>query len=127
MTLVIDASATAELLLGRAQGLAVMQAIGDEPLVAPQLLVAECLSVLRGWTLSGQITPARAEAALVDLNDLGVTLFDLSPLAWPAWQWRHNLSAYDACYVALAEALDCGLVTTDRRLAAAVGDRAVTL
>lgn len=116
---VVDASAAAELLLGTAQGRTAAATIGDEDIYAPQLLAAEVLSVMRGMVRGGHITPARAEAALRDLDDLGIIWVDMPPLVGAAWALRDSASAYDAMYVALAERLGCMLLTCDRRLAKA--------
>ena len=61
-------------------------------------------------------------AALRDLFDLGVELYEHEPLLPRAWDWRESLTAYDGVYVALAEALDSPLVTSDHRLARGVAD-----
>ena len=114
---VIDASAAAELLLGTTQGRAVAATIGDEDAYAPQLLAVEVVSVMRGMVRGGHITGTRAEAALHDFDDLGVIWVDMSPLISAAWALRDSVSAYDAMYVALAERLECSLLTCDRRLA----------
>lgn len=119
MILVLDASAAAELLIGSSRGRAAERVIGDAELYAPAHLAVEVLSVLCGWVLSREVTADRARIALADLDALGVHWMDLPPLLGAAWQLRDNVSAYDAVYVALAEALDCPLVTFDRRLAKA--------
>lgn len=119
MTLVLDASACAEYLLGTRLGLKVAAALKGEDLHAPHLLVNECSSVLRRWNLGGEIHDDRARVALGDLAALQVHLWDSTPLLGAIWQRRHNLTAYDATYVALAAWMGVGLLTTDRRLAAA--------
>lgn len=94
---------------------------GDE-LHAPQLLDYEVVSALRGLALAGHLSQARAEDALTDYEDLVIE-------RWPAadalrrrtFQLRHNLSAYDAAYVALAEALECPLLTRDARIGKTAG------
>ncbi|WP_276778908.1 type II toxin-antitoxin system VapC family toxin [Actinomyces gerencseriae] len=116
---VLDASAAAELLLGTDRGLDVEAALGADDIYAPQLLAVEVLSVLRGMVRGGHLAVRRAEAALDDLEDLGLAWTDLPPLLGAAWTWRHNISAYDAVYVALAASLDCRVLTWDRRLSAA--------
>ena len=107
MILVLDASAAAELLIGSSRGRAAERVIGDAELYAPAHLAVEVLSVLCGWVLSREVTADRARIALADLDALGVHWMDLPPLLGAAWQLRDNVSAYDAVYVALAEALDC--------------------
>jgi len=66
----------------------------------------------------GAISDARAQEALRDLRDLPITRYPHQFLLDRVWDLRHNLTAYDAAYVALAEALDASLVTRDARLAA---------
>ncbi|WIY82295.1 type II toxin-antitoxin system VapC family toxin [Propionimicrobium sp. PCR01-08-3] len=121
-SLVLDASAAAELLLGRGRAPSIAKAAVKYDMHAPQLLVVEVASVLRGWTLSHQITEVRARRALDDLRLLGIQLYDLWPLVIDGWRHIHNVSMYDATYVALAQALKCRVVTCDLKLAAAVGD-----
>ena len=90
--------------------------IGQE-LHAPALLDSEVVSALRGLTIGGQISPARAEDALSDFDALPIQRWPSSaPLRRRAFALRDNLSAYDAAYVALAEALECPLMTRDARL-----------
>jgi predicted nucleic acid-binding protein len=59
-----------------------------------------------------------------DYRSLALVRYRISPFLSPLWQLRHNMTAYDACYVALAEALDAELVTLDSRLASAAGSSA---
>lgn len=120
--LVIDASALCELLLGRSKAQEVARAVIDHDLYAPQLLVVEVVSVLRGWLRSGQISEFRAEEALADLRSLPITFVDADVLISGAWESRQNISAYDAFSVALARALQCRLLTCDEKLARAVPD-----
>lgn len=63
----------------------------------------------------------RSDEALEDLLDVDVSLYPHAPLTGRIWELRENLTAYDAAYVALAEALDAPLITTDGRLARASG------
>lgn len=113
---VIDASAAAEILLWSTRGQAVGAEALSHDLHAPSLLVAEVTSVLRGWVLSHQIDVERALLALADLRDLPLTLADDRDLAARALDHAHNVSAYDAMYVALAETLSAPLLTLDQRL-----------
>lgn len=88
---------------------------------APELLDLEVLSVLRRRASSGDIDETAAGAALESLSELRVTRYPHLPLLPRVWTLRANLSPYDATYVALAEELDCPLVTGDRRIARAPG------
>jgi predicted nucleic acid-binding protein len=119
--LVVDASAVAELLLGRPAGAAVVRALREHEfdLHAPHLLDVELLSVLRRVVASGQATAQRASEAVTDLSDLPIERYGHHVLAPRIWELRDNFSAYDAAYVALAESVtDAGapLLTADRRL-----------
>jgi predicted nucleic acid-binding protein len=88
---------------------------------APQLLDPEFLHALRGVVRSGQVSADRASIALDDLVELPVQRHGHEALAERVWALRHNLSAYDAVYVSLAEVLDCPIVTSDSRIARAGG------
>lgn len=92
-------------------------------IAAPDLLRVEVVSVLRRQVATSLITATQASAAVDDLLDLPLSVFPTAPLLRRAWQLRDNLTAYDACYVALAEALDCTLLTADARLGRAPGTR----
>src|ERR1700752_3838052 len=82
--------------------------MAGEGLHAPALLDFEVVAALRGLVLGSHLTPARAEDALTDFDDLAIERWPSSGgLRTRAFQLRHNASAYDAAYIALAEALDC--------------------
>lgn len=91
----------------------------DSDVHAPELLDLEVLSVLRRGLRSGALDERRAELAVADLRELAVTRYPHLSLIEPTWRHRHNLTMYDAAYVALAEVLDCALVTSDERIAGA--------
>lgn len=121
--IVVDCSAVVDTLTA-APGTDLLRArmAGDE-LHAPQLLDHEVVSALRGLTLAGHLSVARAEDALTDYDDLVVARWPAADaLRRRALQLRHNLSAYEAAYVALAEALECPLLTRDSRIGKAAGD-----
>lgn len=82
-------------------------------------------SFLRRRVLAGRLDERRAEAALVGLLHLPVERAPHLPLLPRVWQLRDSLSAYDAAYIALAEALGVQLLTADAQLAAAPGIRCV--
>lgn len=86
---------------------------------APHLIDVEVAQVVRRYAASGDIDAGRGGAALEDLGDLPLRRYPPGLLLPRMWAWRHNLTAYDATYVALAEALDAPLLTRDRRLAQA--------
>jgi predicted nucleic acid-binding protein len=124
--MVVDASALIEALLRTRSGAAVEQRlfVPDLTLHAPHLIDIETPQVLRRYALSGEIDDAHGRAALTDLADFPIRRYPHDFLLPRAWELRHNLTAYDAVYVALAEALDATLLTRDRRLAVAPGHRA---
>jgi predicted nucleic acid-binding protein len=124
--IVIDASAFVELLLQTSVGKRVEEAIGDAELVAPDVLNPEVLHTLRGLERGGKLTSARASKAVERLARGTITRVPTLGLLHEAWSARSNLSAYDACYVALARVFACPLLTTDRPLARAP-DLGITL
>lgn len=94
---------------------------GDDSLHAPHLLAVEVAQVVRRYVASGQVGEERGAEAIADLADLEVAHHPHEPLLPAMWRLRLNLTAYDAAYVSLAEALDAPLLTLDARLAAAPG------
>src|SRR5215207_2484278 len=92
-------------------------------LAAPDLVDVETTAVLRRRWLAGTVTDERFEQAVDDLVDLPLRRFPTLGLMHRAFELRADITAYDACYVALAEALDWPLCTADRRLADAPGPR----
>lgn len=125
MTLVVDASVVAEVLAGTERGLAAAPVLDDHQLIAPQLLAAEIASIVRGWSLGGHLDEPEALRVFHEFRELGVDQIDMVPLLPAAWALRHNVTAYDAMYVALARAAQCRLLTLDERLAKATPDCAV--
>ena len=93
----------------------------DEELAAPELIDLEIVSVLRRQLSVGALDARRAQFVIDDLRDLPMQRASHRPLLSRCWELRDNLTAYDAAYVALAEALDSVLVTADTRLANAPG------
>lgn len=112
-TMVIDASAVVEVLMRSAEGLAVQRACGTNDLAAPECLDPEVVHALRGLERGGHFPTARLDSAVGDLRDSSITRVPHRTLIDDAWRLRHNLSAYDSMYVALARQLDCPLVTLD--------------
>jgi len=97
---------------------------GGASLHAPHLLDLEVLHVLRRFERRGILHPSRAAEAVEDLLDLPLTRYPHDTLAFRIWELRGALTAYDAAYVALAEALGAPLLTRDAALASARGHRA---
>lgn len=124
--IVLDASAVVEALLGTRAAAAIEARLLDssETLHAPYLLDLEVAQVLRRYVGSGDMAAERGQAALADFADLAVHRYPHEPFLPRVWELRNNLTAYDAVYVALAEALEAPLLTRDRRLATAAGHRA---
>jgi predicted nucleic acid-binding protein len=120
--IVVDCAAVVDALTLVEGTAALRSCLATEELHAPALLDFEVVSVLRGFTMAGQLSADRAEDALGDFDDLPIRRWAFADsLRRRAFQLRHNLTSYDAAYVALAEALDCPLVTRDGRLARSSG------
>lgn len=116
---VIDASAAAEYLLCTPLGLKLAELIESSFLLAPALIDAEVLSVLRRAVLHRHLDEERAVTALLDLRDWPIDRVPNTLLLEEAWRHRHNVSAYDALYVAAARHYDAFLLTADGPLARA--------
>ena len=124
--IVIDASAAVEWLLHSSAGRRIEERIyaGRESLHAPHVLDLEVAQTFRRLVREHAISSERAGEALTDLLLLRILRHPHSSLLPRIWHHRHNLTAYDAAYVALAENLDAALLTRDTRLAAASGHAA---
>ncbi len=123
--IVVDCAAVVDALTAVEGSDALRAFMAGEELHGPALLDFEIVSALRGLTLGGRITAARAQDALTDYEDLPLHRWHAGDaLRRRAFSLRGNLSAYDAAYVALAEALECRLVTRDERLARTAGHAA---
>lgn len=124
--IVVDASALLEVLLRTPAAEAVEGRLfgAGETLHAPHLLDVEVAQVIRRYAAAGEIDEERGRAALVDLGDFPLRRYPHGFLLPRVWELRRNLTAYDATYVALAEALEAPLLTRDRRLARAAGRHA---
>lgn len=120
--IVVDAAALVDALTGVDGTDELRSDLADEELHAPALLDFEVVSALRGLTRGGQLSAARAHDALADFDALAIRRWPGSAaLRLRAFTLRDNLTAYDAAYVALAEALECAVLTRDRRLARSGG------
>lgn len=123
--IVVDAAAVVD-------ALTLADGVGDlrsrlvmQDLHAPMLLDYEVVAALRGLTTGGHLSLTRAQDALADFEDLQIQRWPAhDALRQRALDLRHNLSAYAAAYVALAEALECPLVTRDGPLARSSGHAA---
>jgi predicted nucleic acid-binding protein len=118
--IVLDASAAFELLLRTASGEEISARLRRVPLChAPHLLDVEVASSLRRSVASGMLTPQRARDALDDLQAMRIVRHPHLRFLDRVWELRDNFSAYDACYLALTEALDATLLTCDAALGSA--------
>lgn len=117
--IVLDASVVVELITnGFLAGLIKDElASKDEPLLAPHLLEVEAASALRRMAAGQRIDPRRSEQALLALARLPYERYAHTPLLGRIWELRHNFTAYDAAYIALAEATGAVLYTCDEKLA----------
>ena len=118
--IVVDASAAVSGLLGAGPA---RRALATETLHAPHLVDAEVANALRRGTAAGRLGAGAAWAAVDTWRRLGMTRHPVFPLLDRVWELRDGLSAYNATYVALAEALSCPLLTADGRLSRASGVR----
>lgn len=121
--IVLDASAVVELLLGTATGRAIAERLVDPTLSlhAPHLIDVEVAQAMRRYVRRGQLDADAAALALEDLRLLDIERHPHEALLDRVWSLRDNMTAYDAVYVALAEALDSMLLTCDAKLARAPG------
>ena len=117
---VVDAGVVIELLAGDLDP----ELLGDEELAAPHLMDSEVTQVLRGLVQRGVLTGEQGDMAMAGFASLAITRFPADWLRPRMWELRHNLSGYDATYVALAEMTAAtALLTTDARLARAPGTK----
>lgn len=123
--IVVDCSVVVDALTVVDGGRSLRSRLAGEILHAPALLDYEVVSALRGLVLRRDLGADRAQDALADFGSLPLRRWPASgALRLRAWQLRDRISAHDAAYVTLAEALDCPLVTRDARLARALGGAA---
>lgn len=120
--IVVDCAAVVDALTAVAGTENLRARLATEELHAPSLLDYEVVSALRGLVLAGHLSAARAQDLLTDFEDLPIRRWPSADvLRRRAFQLRDNVSAYDAAYVVLAEALGCVLLTRDARLSLSSG------
>lgn len=124
--LILDASSALDLLLTLGAHERIRERIErpGETIHAPHVIDLEIVQGLRRLTRSRRVDPERSAAALEDFCDLRLERYAAIPFVERIWQLRDNVSAFDAAYIALAEALDAPLITADAALARAPGTRA---
>lgn len=124
--IVIDASALLEVLLVTEAGVRIQDRVfrKGETLHAPHLIDVEIAQVIRRYGLAGEVDEVRGEEALEDLADFPMARYPHHVLLPSIWALRGRVTAYDASYVALAQALGAPLLTRDKRLAAAAAGTA---
>ena len=116
--IVVDASAALAALLNAGPA---RRALGSDQLHVPHLIDSEIANGLRRSVAGGHIEADAGWAALDAWRRLGMVRYSIVGILGRVWELRDNLSAYDASYIALAEQLDCALLTADRRLSRAPG------
>jgi predicted nucleic acid-binding protein len=122
--LVVDASVLFEVVAGSSRAETLRQhLVADDDQVAPHLIDAEVFGVIRTHHARGWLDTTAADQAVEDLRDWPGERMSHRPLLGRAWELRSSVRGYDALYVALAEAMDAALLTTDARLARAPGPR----
>lgn len=119
--IVADASALVEVLAGHQPSGDLVVRLASDELHVPHLIDVEVLHALRVLTTRRAVRSDVADQAMRSFGELELTRYSQAPLRSRMWELRGNLSAYDAAYVALAEALDSPLVTTDGRIASIAG------
>ncbi len=126
MTIVVDASAVTELVVvsDPTRRASVVEAIGDDAhWMAPEHLLVEVVSALRGRWLGGHLSKSDFEKAVATVARFEFDIWPTPPLLPRIVELAANASAYDAAYLALAEELGCPLVTADGKLASVPGIR----
>jgi predicted nucleic acid-binding protein len=120
--MVIDASVVvAALVDSGAHGEWAEEVLAGGSLQAPELIRAEATNIFRRLERAKVITTPEANAAQDDFMLLDIELFPFEPFAGRIWELRHNVTSYDAWYIAIAEALKLSLATLDKQLAKSKG------
>jgi predicted nucleic acid-binding protein len=124
VSVVIDASGVVAALIDVGpHGIWAEQVIETAPLHAPELIRVEVTNILRRLERAKQISTAEANAAHEDFMQLHIELFSFEPFSDRIWELRHNITSYDAWYVAIGEALVLPLATLDECLCSAKGPK----
>ena len=104
-----------EVLLAGASADAILDLM-DGDIAAPYLIDMEVLSVLRGLLLGHQIDEDTANEAIANFRGFKIERHPERDLVDRVWSLRHEYTTYDASYIALAETLECPLITCDKKL-----------
>ena len=124
MNAVVDAAAAVAALVDSGpHGEWAESVVAANALAAPEPVLAESTNILLRLEQAETISRIEANGAQADLLGMDIELFPFAPFARRVWELRSNLTSYDAWYAALAEALDCPLLTLDRKLSRAPGPR----
>lgn len=128
MNAVVDASAVVAALIDTGRdGKWAESAVAANDLAAPELVLVESTNILRRLERAEIVSRVEANGAQADLLGMEIELFPFAPFARRIWELRSNLTSYDAWYVALAEALDCPLLTLDRKLSRTPGPKCASI
>jgi predicted nucleic acid-binding protein len=120
--LVLDTSAAIHALMHRPANPELLGRLAvEEDVAAPHVIDVEVLQVVRRLVRIGEITDDQATDLRTDFAGMPILRFPHSGTADRIWALRHNLTAYDATYIALAETLGCPLITSDARTSKASG------
>ncbi len=122
--LVVDTSAVLDALIGRPVDAKLVARLGGQELHAPHLIDVEVVHSLRRLVAALDLSEDTAADARADFADLTIVRYPHQPLSDRMWELRHYLTAYDAAFVALSEALSVPLITCDHRLATSPGHQA---
>lgn len=114
--IVLDTSALVKATTGQDPPSEMLKELIDNEIHVPHLIDYEFRNALRGLILGRKLTPARADGALLVKDSFSFIRYDESVTGPRAWDLRHNFNPYDASYVALAEQLQCPLVTNDAKI-----------
>ncbi|MDO4241065.1 MAG: type II toxin-antitoxin system VapC family toxin [Microbacteriaceae bacterium] len=115
--IVIDASAIIDVVAENERALDILDKIETSSLFAPHIIDFEVLSGVRGMLLGRDLDDVKAQSAIDYFYTFDIQRFEAAPLAQRIWELRHQFTSYDASYIALAEHLDCPLITSDKKLA----------
>ena len=119
--IVLDASAAIEAYVDSPSAGEIDRLFDDNTLLAPQSLGVEVMQGFRRKVFAGESNERQASLAIRNIMELPIVLMPFEPFVERIWELRHNVSAHDAWYVAIAETFGVPLATTDRRLANATG------